>query len=136
MDKIPRVGIGVIIRNKGKVLLIKRKNSHGDGTWAFVGGHLEFGESPEVCAKREVFEEVEIKIKNPRVTVFTNDFFKKEKKHYITIYVLADFDGGEVKIKEPNKVEKFGWFKWRSFPSPLFIPLKNLRKTRFNPFKT
>ncbi|MBI4157475.1 NUDIX domain-containing protein, partial [Candidatus Woesebacteria bacterium] len=80
MEKIPRIGVGVIIKKRGKVLLIKRKNSHGDGTWAFVGGHLEFGETPAECAKREVFEEVGIKIKNVKTTVFTNDFFKKEKK--------------------------------------------------------
>jgi 8-oxo-dGTP diphosphatase len=59
----PRVGIGVIILKNGRVLLGKRKSSHGTGTWHFPGGHLEFGESLEDCSRREVLEETGMKIK-------------------------------------------------------------------------
>ncbi len=52
----PKVGVGVIVVKEGKVLLLQRKNSHGSGTWCFPGGHLEYGESLEECAKREVLE--------------------------------------------------------------------------------
>ena len=44
MKKFPRVGIGVIIRKDNKILLGKRKNAHGEGSWCFPGGHLEFNE--------------------------------------------------------------------------------------------
>ena len=135
MAKVPRVGIGTIIRYKNKVLLLKRRGAHGDGTWAFIGGHLEFNETPEEGAIRETFEEIGIKIKNPRAVAFTNDFFPKEKKHYITLYVIADFKGDKITIKESEKIEAVEWFEWDKFPSPLFIPLKNLRKKNFNPFK-
>lgn len=64
MNERPKVGIGVIVRKEGKVLLGKRKNSHGAGSWAFPGGHLEYGESWEECARREVKEETGIAIKN------------------------------------------------------------------------
>ena len=37
-----KVGIGVIVLKDGKVLLGKRKNAHGEGSWSFGGGHLEF----------------------------------------------------------------------------------------------
>ena len=53
-DKRPLVGIAVIVIKEDRVLLDKRKNSHGSGTWAFPGGHLEFKESIEDCAIREV----------------------------------------------------------------------------------
>jgi 8-oxo-dGTP diphosphatase len=39
MGDRPKVGVGVCIVKDNKVLLGKRKNSHGDGTWAFPGGH-------------------------------------------------------------------------------------------------
>ena len=52
-----RVGVGVIIVRDGNVLLGERAGSHGAGTWALPGGHLEFGETVADCARREVLEE-------------------------------------------------------------------------------
>jgi 8-oxo-dGTP diphosphatase len=34
----PKVGVGVFILKDGKVLLAKRKNAHGEGSYAFPGG--------------------------------------------------------------------------------------------------
>lgn len=81
-EKNPRVGLGVAIIRNGKILFGKRKNSHGEGSWCFPGGHLEFGESWEECARRETLEETGLKIRNIRFATATNDLFKKEDKHY------------------------------------------------------
>jgi 8-oxo-dGTP diphosphatase len=134
MKKRPLVGIGTIIRNENKVLFLKRKGAHGKGSWAFIGGHWEFGETPEEGASREVKEEIDINVKNPKAVYFTNDYFPKEQKHYITIYVVADYAGDKININEPQYVEKVGWYKWGKYPKPIFIPLQNLFKTDFNPF--
>jgi 8-oxo-dGTP diphosphatase len=131
----PKVGVGIIIIKENKVLLGRRKNAHGDGSWSFPGGHLEFNETPEHCAAREVMEETGIKIKNIRFGTITNDIFKKEKKHYITIHMLSDYASGKVKIKEPDKFEKIEWFEWNKLPKPLFVPLQNLLKQKYNPFR-
>ncbi|OGM59211.1 DNA mismatch repair protein MutT [Candidatus Woesebacteria bacterium RIFCSPLOWO2_01_FULL_37_19] len=135
MGKVPRVGIGVIILKSKKVLLLKRKNAHGSGSWAFVGGHLEYGETPEEGASREVSEEIGLNIKNPKAVAFTNDFFPKEKKHYITIFVVTKYDGSKFTINEPDKIEAVEWFEWGKFPNPLFTPVANLIKKGFNPLK-
>ncbi len=134
MQNQPRVGIGVIVLDDGKILLGKRKNSHGAGTWSFPGGHLEFNESWEVCAAREVMEETGITIKNLRFKTATNDIFHTEAKHYITLFMLADYDSGEVQVMEPEKCEEWRWFDWNHFPEPLFVPIENLRNTGFDPF--
>ena len=55
----PKVGVGIMILKNGKVLLGKRKGSHGEGEFAFPGGHLEYMESFANCAKREIAEFVE-----------------------------------------------------------------------------
>ena len=61
----PRVGIGVIVMRNGLVLLGERIGAHGAGTWALPGGHLEFGESVEQCARREVWEETGLEPRGP-----------------------------------------------------------------------
>lgn len=135
MENRPKVGVGVAIIKDDKVLLGKRKNAHGDGGWCYPGGHLEVGESWEGCARREVMEETGIKLKNVRFGTATNDVFEDEKKHYITICMVADFASGKLKLMEPDKCEGWEWFRWNDLPKPLFLPTVNQLKTGFNPFK-
>ena len=133
MKDRPKVGVGVCIIKDNKILLGKRKNAHGDGTWSVPGGHLEFNESWEDCVIRETFEEAGIKIKNISFSTATNDIFEKEGKHYITIFMLAEYGSGEVKIMEPDKCEQWEWFTWDNLPKPLFVPIQNLLKKKYNP---
>ena len=136
MDNRPKVGVGVMVRKEGKILLGKRKNAHGEGAWSFPGGHLEFKESWGECARREVMEETGLQLKNVQFATATNDIFEKEGKHYITIIMLADYDSGEVQLREPDKCESWQWFSWKNLPQPLFVPIQNLLKCGFNPFQT
>lgn len=126
MNQVVRVGVAVILQLNGKVLLGKRIGSHGEGDWAFPGGHLEWGETLEGCVKREVTEETSLKVKNIHFKAITNDLFKKENKHYITIFMSCDFAGGTLKIMEPDKCLEWEWFSWDKLPKPLFLPIRNL----------
>jgi 8-oxo-dGTP diphosphatase len=131
MNNRPLVGIAVIVIKDDRVLLGKRKKAHGDGTWAFPGGHLEFNESIQDCAVREVFEETGLNIKNLRFGPYTNDVFAAENKHYVTLFVIADYDSGMPEVKEPHKCEKWEWSEWPPSLQPQFLPLKNLLKQNF-----
>lgn len=54
------VAIAILYRS-GKFLMQLRDNIPGilyPGYWAFFGGHIEPGETPEEAVKREVFEEI------------------------------------------------------------------------------
>ncbi len=133
MSERPKVGVGVIVIKDGKVLLGKRKNAFGKDVWSFPGGHLELNESWEDCASRETMEETGVVIKNIRFVSATNDIFQAENKHYITIFMLSDYESGEVKAMEPEKCEKWEWFQWNQLPQPLFLPIQNLLKKNFNP---
>jgi len=127
----PLIGVAVIVKKDGKVLLGKRKNAHGDGTWALPGGHLEFNETIEACAEREVFEETGLDIKNVRYGAYTNDIFTNEQKHYVTLFVTAEFSHGKLELKEPHKCEHWDWFSWDDLPKPKFLSLENLLKQGF-----
>ena len=119
-DKLrPLVGVGVMVFKNNKVLLAKRKGSHGIGEYAFPGGHLEFGESIFECGRREVFEETGIKIKKIRFNRLANVTSYKEK-HYVDVSLIAEFASGKVTLKEPNKAEFWDCYDIEKLPKPLF----------------
>ena len=135
MEQRPKVGVGVIVINDGKILMQKRKGAHGSGSWSFPGGHLEFNEELEECARRETREEFGITIKNIRFGALTNDIFPKESKHYITVFMIAEHESREATVQEQEYSQGCGWFSWDDLPQPLFIPIQNLLKQGFNPFQ-
>ena len=129
----PRIGVATIVVRGDEVLLGRRRNAHGEGTWQFPGGHLEYGESVVACARREVWEETGIRISDPRIGPYTNDLFETEKRHYITLFVIARYGSGTVRLKEPRKCDRWAWFRWAQLPEPRFLPIQNLIKTGFCP---
>lgn len=127
------VGVGVIIVRAGLVLLGQRMGSHGAGTWALPGGHLEFGESVEDCAAREVLEETGLQLRTIRTAPYTNDVFVSEGKHYVTLFVIAPDTVGDAVVCEPDKCAGWQWFRWDALPAPLFQPLATLHASGFVP---
>ena len=120
--------------NTNKVLVGKRKGSHAAGLYSFPGGHLDFGETWEQAVLREKDEECGEQFKveildfgqpvwsKPddtfvlpfvRTELFiTNDIMPQYGKHYITIYMVAEWVEGEPENMEPHKNE--GW-EWKTF---------------------
>ena len=135
--KKPGVGLGSIVMKDNLVLVGKRKNNLDAGTYAFPGGHLEMFESFGECAVRETKEETGL-IVEPIETFpsgVTNDFFKGLNKHYITLFIRTQYISGTLENLEPEKCEGWEWYKWEKMPSNLMLPVKNLIKQGYNPFK-
>jgi 8-oxo-dGTP diphosphatase len=133
---IVRVGVAVIIERDGRVLLIRRSGSHGAGTWATPGGHLDFGETPEGCGAREAREETGLEVASLAFVAITNDLFAAERKHYITIWMRAGTIVGSPTIASPREMTELGWFAWDALPEPLFLPLQNLLDSALYPRET
>lgn len=133
MDKEnrPKVGIGVYIIKDGKLLLGERIGSHQKNTFCAPGGHLEFGESWEECAKRETTEETGLEIENVRFLGVTNDVMPKDKKHYITIAMVADWKNGEPENLEKNKCLGWKWYALENIPENKSAFLENFLKSEY-----
>jgi ADP-ribose pyrophosphatase YjhB (NUDIX family) len=74
---------------------VRRKGSIGGGTWALPGGSLDFGESFEECARRELLEETGLKAHNIHFLWACNTVFD-ESTHYVTVFMrgsLAEVRG-------------------------------------------
>ena len=122
-----RVGVSVIIRRSDKVLLGKRLKSHGVGTWCTPGGHIEFGETPEEAARREVMEETGLElgaINRSASLPYLNTSFPADGKQYITLYLEGECVSGEPIAMEPEKCAEWLWFDKKQLPSPLFTDMK------------
>ena len=127
------VGVGVLITRANQVLLLRRRNVHGAGTWSTPGGHLDFGETPEECAIREAREETGVEITNVRFRAITNDIFEAEGKHYITVWMEGSYVSGEAAVCAAYEMSEVHWFAWDGLPAPLFLPLRNLLEGRCYP---
>ncbi|MDO8663505.1 MAG: NUDIX domain-containing protein [Candidatus Wildermuthbacteria bacterium] len=114
-----KIGVGVMIFKEGKVLLGKRKGSYAYGEYASPGGHLEYLESFEDCARRETLEEAGIEIENIRFQFLAN-VNKYHPKHYVHVNLIADWKSGEPKTMEPDKCEGWAWYDLNNLPKPLF----------------
>ncbi|MES3033936.1 MAG: NUDIX hydrolase [Gemmatimonadota bacterium] len=128
-----RVGVGVIVVRDGLVLLGERMGSHGAGSWALPGGNLEFGESVEACAARELLEETGLQLTRVRPAPYTVDWFPDHHKHYVTLFVQAFHVTGEPARLEPEKCLGWQWCDWHALPRPLFAPLASLHASGFLP---
>jgi ADP-ribose pyrophosphatase YjhB (NUDIX family) len=118
----PKVGLGVILIDKdGKVLIGKRKGGLAQ-RYSIPGGHLELGETFEQGAIREIKEETNLDIKNPKVIAVTNNLetFREEGKHYISIIILVTEYSGELKLMEPERCEEWIWCEPNKLPEPHF----------------
>jgi 8-oxo-dGTP diphosphatase len=128
INQRPHIGVGVLVWKDDRLLLGKRISAHRESSWQFPGGHLEFGETVEDCARREVAEEAGITICNITPRGFTNDVFIDAEKHYVTLFVSSEHLAGEPAVMEPDKCEQWQWFKWNELPQPLFLPIRNFLK--------
>ena len=134
-------GVGVILIRGNKILLGKR---HPDpdkadsafrsaGEWSLPGGKMDWGETFETVAAREVKEETGITIKDPKVICVCN--CKNKHAHYMTVGLLATKFKGEAKVMEPDEMIEWKWFSLGDLPSPRYFPsfmvIKNFKKKKF-----
>ncbi|KAJ5216956.1 NUDIX hydrolase [Penicillium chermesinum] len=111
----PRVGVGVFVINpEGKFVIGKRQGSHGAGTWALPGGHLEFNETFEACAERELLEETGLSVQNLEFLTATNNIMLPENKHYVTVFMKGAVtdSSAQPQLLEPEKCTEWQWVSW------------------------
>jgi len=94
----PIIGVGAVIIESGRVLLIKRGHAPLKGEWSLPGGALELGETLEEGICREVLEETGL-IVEPISTIEVFDRISRDGEgriqyHYVLVDYLCRLTGG------------------------------------------
>ena len=116
----PIVGVGAVILDDGKVVLVKRKYEPLAGQWSLPGGRLELGETLESGLAREMLEETGLRVQvGPVVDVFDRILLDPERRvryHYVLIDYLCRPAGGTlvhgsdvaaVELVDPGDLTRF-----------------------------
>ena len=118
----PFVGVGVVFVRNGQVFLAKRRSLLGEGSWGSAGGHLEFGESLEECARREAREELGVEVGDLRFLCVSNII--AYGRHYVDVEFLGEIEKQEPRLMEPETFDGSGWFPLEAPPEPLFQAMR------------
>jgi mutator protein MutT len=130
-DKLVRIGCGALIVNdNNEVLLLKRSVKARDeyGFWSQPGGGVEYGETIEQAIKREVKEELGVKVKLLNYLCYTDQIKVSGADHWVAISYLARIISGKEKNMEPGKHEGIRWFPITKLPKKLSLTTKDSTK--------
>ena len=93
----PVAGVGAVIVDQGRVLLVKRGHAPLKGEWSLPGGAVELGETLEAAVAREVLEETGLVVDvGPVVEVIDRvhrDADGRVEYHYIVVDYLCEMSG-------------------------------------------
>ena len=97
----PIIGVGGIIFQNDRVLLIKRGREPSLGQWSIPGGVVRTGETLKEAVVREVFEETHLEVEVLALAKVLERIFRDPDSRVAYHYVLVDFlcqcRGGELK---------------------------------------
>ncbi len=124
LEPVIRIGSNLIVIKDNKVLLGKRLNAAGAGSYGVPGGHLEFGESLPGAAKRELAEETGLIADDIEFVAAISQPRQITQQHYIQFVFVCEKFHGDLQTMEPNKCEGWEWFDINRVPENIFVAHK------------
>jgi 8-oxo-dGTP diphosphatase len=92
----PMVGIGGVIIDRGRTLLIRRGSEPLRGEWSIPGGSLELGETLEEGVARELLEETGVYVRVLELIAATGGGNRRKPRfHYVIVDYLCERISGE-----------------------------------------
>lgn len=106
------VNVEGAIRKDGKWIIVERskKEEHAGGLLSLVGGKVDSeGNSSNILEKtlkREIFEEIGIKVKENLKYIHSTSFVTDNGEIVVDIIFLCEYESGVIFVKQPEEVEK------------------------------
>ena len=102
-----------------KLLLIKRKNEPFQNFWALPGGFVNENEDLEIAAKRELFEETQVKVSSLDQLKAFGKPFRDPRSHVVSVAFMAFVDQNTVAIGSDDAKDA-QWFSVFELPKIAF----------------
>ncbi len=118
------IGVELLARKNGSILLGRRKKCFGSGTWALPGGHLEFNERLADTMCREALEELGAVIKPEQLKLVSvvDDLQPENGIHYIHVTFEQEDPEWEPRVMEQDRCEEWRYFPLANLPKNFFPP--------------
>ena len=88
---VPRVGVGAVVLDGGRVLLVRRGKPPLMGKWSLPGGLVELGETTREAIRREVAEECGLEIRVGEVAGILDRVVRDGEGRIRYHWVLVDY---------------------------------------------
>ena len=133
MKKEPGVGLGIIILNELKEVLLILRNDDAkkadsdmrlEGTWTLPAGKVKYGETLFEAAKRKAKAEVNLDVDGLDIVSLANDI--NDYAHFLTVGLIANTWDGEVSLGDTEEHVEFGFFAMDNLPENLCEPSKKI----------
>jgi acetyl-CoA carboxylase carboxyl transferase subunit beta len=92
--ELPLVGVGVVLIEDGRILLVQRGHEPSKGKWAVPGGKITTGETLREAAAREALEETGLQVELGDV-IWAGEHIS-DHGHIVLIDFLASVVGGHL----------------------------------------
>jgi len=109
-ERKPKLVVSVLTKNNGKYLLVKETLEDGKEKWIVPGGKVEFGESLEDAAKREIKEETGLKIDRLKFLFFKEAIYPLVNYHTVIFFYSANTKKSALEDDIEGKVIEAKWF--------------------------
>lgn len=96
MYRNPALTVDVVVIEGNKILLVKRGQPPHQGEWALPGGFVEYGETSEAAAKREVQEETGIAIELSAILGVYSDPDRDPRGHTASVVFVGKMVSGQL----------------------------------------
>lgn len=108
----PLLGVGAVVLQDDKILLVKRRNEPSASCWTLPGGLVELGETVHEAIIREIWEECGIEVVLNKIMDVIDyikvDNMQKVQYHYVLIDFEAQYKGGT--LKPASDIVDAKWF--------------------------
>ena len=127
----PIVGVGAVVADRGRVLLVRRGQEPSKGKWSLPGGVLELGESLIEGVVREVREETGLEVEVVELIELIDRIVRQPaskdgriRYHYVIADYVCRVVGGELHAaSDADEVRWVGRAEWNSHSALVLDPI-------------